>query len=66
MVELLQKKRKTLQVGIGGRGWLVRLDLAWLGWLAVWLGLAPRYKVKVQHTRSRSGLFEDHTHGWSG
>ena len=70
MVELLQKKRKALRVGLGGRGWLVWLDLASLGWLAVWLGLALRYKVKGQHTRSLDFSRITHTAGvgdeWEG
>ena len=70
MVELLQKKRKALRVGLGGHGWLVWLDLAWLGWLAVWLGLAHQYKAKVQHTRSLDFSRITHTDGvgdgWEG
>ena len=63
MVELLQKKRKALRVGLGGRGWLVWLDLAWLAGCLAWLGTSVQSESP---THQKSGLFEDHTHSWSG
>lgn len=63
-----KRKGKLFEWDLGGvAGWF---GLTWLGWLAVWLGLAPQYKAKVQHTRSLDFSRITHTagvgDGWEG